>query len=130
MLIAKLFNYFHMFILVIPFLLYLQVPKRGTLLYLIYIWTILFMFLLPLHWVFFNDQCLFTLISKWLGDYKDTETTSAFSETNLYWLYGPIMHFFGWKWDSKGLDKMVNLHWAFNYVVIWYYIFFRLCVKC
>jgi len=69
------------------------------------------------------------VISKELGDYKETETTSAFSEANLGWLYRPIMGIFGWPWNSEGLDKMVNLHWGFNYVIIWHYTFFRLC-KC
>ena len=125
----QIMNGIHILILLVPFLPYLQVPKRGTKLYNFYIWLILFMFLLPLHWVFFDDHCVFTLISKWLGDYKNTETTSAFSETNLKWIYKPIMDIIGWKWDSEGLDKMVNLHWVCNYVVIWYYIFYRLCAK-
>ena len=122
-----IFNYLHVFILLIPFLLYIYIPKKGTIHYTIYIYLILFMILLPLHWVFFDNQCIFTLISKWLGDYKETETTSAFSETNLGWLYKPIMELFGWEWNSEGLDKMVNLHWIFNYIIIWYYIFYRLC---
>lgn len=124
---AIIFNYIHIFILLIPFLLYLHIPKRTSIIYQIYIYTILFMLLLPLHWVFFDDQCVFTLISKELGDYEDTETTSAFSETNLKWLYKPIMNIFNWPWNSEGLDKMVNLHWAVNYIIIWHYIFFRLC---
>lgn len=125
----ELMNGLHIIIILVPFLLYITVPKRNTPLYYFYIGLILFMYLIPLHWVFFDDQCIFTVISKNLGDYEEAQTTSAFSETNLKWIYKPIMNIFGWKWDSEGLDKMVNLHWAFNYIVIWYYTFFRLC-KC
>ena len=127
--VEELMNGLHILILLVPFLLYLTVPKKKTRLYYAYIGLILFMYLLPLHWVFFDDQCLFTLASKWLGDYKDTETTSAFSETNLKWLYKPIMNVFGWPWNTEGLDKMVNFHWGINYIIIWHYAFFRLC-KC
>jgi len=123
---ALLFNYLHLFIVMIPFLLYLRVPEIGSRLYYTYIFIILMMMLVPLHWVFFDDQCIFTTVSKKLGDYKQTGTTSAFSETNLKWIYKPIMDFFGWEWNTQGLDKMVNLHWMINFVLIWYYIFFRL----
>ena len=115
-----LLNYFHIFILLIPFLIYLHIPKKGTRWYYVYISIFLFMFILPLHWVFFDDQCIFTLISKMLGDYQDTQTTSAFSETNLKWIYLPIMNIFGWPWNSEGLAKMVNFHWMTNFIIMWY----------
>ena len=65
-------------------------------------------------------------MSKEMGDLQDTETTSGFSEANLKWLYEPIMRLFGWKWDSRGLDKMVTLHWIVNIILIWYFCFYYL----
>ena len=59
-----------------------------------------------------------------MGDYKNTRTTSDFSEHNLKWLYLPIMKVFNWKWNSQGLDKMVTLHWIINIILIWIYTFF------
>lgn len=82
----EIMNSLHLLILLVPFLLYLHVPKKNTLQYYFYMGLILFMYLIPLHWVFFNDQCLFTAISKDLGDYEEARTTSAFSETNLKWI--------------------------------------------
>lgn len=87
-------------------------------------YVFLILILIPIHWVFLNNQCLFTVISKKMGDMKQTETDSSFSEKYLKWLYEPIMNVIGWDWNDKGLDKMVNLHWLVNFVLIWYYLFF------
>ena len=80
--------------------------------------------LIPIHWVFFDNQCLFTLASKEAGNMRNTETTSGFSEKYMKWLYKPIMDFIGWEWNSVGLDKMVNLHWGINFFLLWYFLFF------
>lgn len=34
------------------------------------------------------------------------------------------MNIIGWKWDSEGLDKMVNLHWGINFILLWYFLFY------
>ncbi len=52
------------------------------------------------------------------------ETNSGFSEEYLEWLYRPIMTKIGWSWNSNGLDKMVNLHWLINFILLWYFLFF------
>ena len=87
-------------------------------------WILLVAILTPLHWKFFDNRCFLTVISKKLGFYKNSETDSEFSENNLRWLYEPIMKVIGWKWGDKGLDKMVNLHWIINILLIWSYTFF------
>tara|TARA_B100000123_G_C25399218_1_gene283596 strand:+ start:61 stop:444 length:384 start_codon:yes stop_codon:yes gene_type:complete len=84
----------------------------------------LILILIPIHWVFFDNQCLFTLASKEAGNMRNTETTSGFSEKYMKWLYKPIMDFIGWEWNSVGLDKMVNLHWGINFFLLWYFLFF------
>tara|TARA_B100001093_G_C26643200_1_gene934155 strand:- start:41 stop:424 length:384 start_codon:yes stop_codon:yes gene_type:complete len=84
----------------------------------------LILILIPIHWVFFDNQCLFTLASKEAGNMRNTQTTSGFSEKYMKWLYKPIMDFIGWEWNSVGLDKMVNLHWGINFFLLWYFLFF------
>ena len=67
---------------------------------------------------------LATLLSQKMGNYQETETNSEFSETNLKWLYKPIMNVIGWKWETGDIDKMVNLHMIINFILVWYYLFF------
>jgi len=80
--------------------------------------------LIPLHWVFINNMCLTTYISINLGDYKNSKTTSQFSENNLMWLYTPLLQLFGWKFDNDGMDKITTLHSFINILFIWYYCFY------
>ena len=87
-------------------------------------WILLLTALTPLHWKYFDNRCFLTYLSKKLGYYTDSNTDSEFSENNLGWLYKPIMNIIGWKWDDKGLDKMVNLHWIINILLIWIYTFY------
>lgn len=77
-----------------------------------------------MHWVYFENQCLFTLVSKNLGNMKNTQTSSSFSEKYMKWLYKPIMNLLGWGWNDEGLNKMVNLHWTINFILLWYYLFY------
>lgn len=35
---------------------------------------------MPIHWLFLDNRCLFTLASQKMGNLQETETTSAFSE--------------------------------------------------
>lgn len=116
--ISLILDLIHFTVVFIPIIIFLF-PKVSFHKYLL-----LFISLLPLHWVYFDNHCVLTQISKKHGSMKKTETTSAFSETYLWWLYKPIMNLIGWKWDSKGLDKMVTLHWIINIILVWYYSFF------
>lgn len=116
--IAKVFDLIHGLILFIPIIIFL-IPKIKN-----HHFLLLFISLVPLHWVFFENQCFLTIVSRKHGGMKETETTSGFSETYLRWLYEPIMKLFGWKWESKGLDKIVTLHWIINIIIVWYYSFY------
>ena len=80
--------------------------------------------LIPIHWIFLDGQCVFTIITKYFGDMQNTETDSGFSEKYLKWLYEPIMNLIGWEWNDLGINKMVHLHWIVNFFLLWYYLFF------
>ena len=84
----------------------------------------LILILIPIHWVFFNGKCIFTMITRKTGALDNTKTDSHFSEVYLKWLYQPIMNIIGWKWNNKGLSKMVNLHWVLNFGLLWYFVFY------
>ena len=119
--IKQIINFLHIILLTIPLIIFFIEPKKIK---SFKKYIILIAALIPLHWVYFDDHCFLTIISKKMGDYKNTRTTSNFSEQNLKWLYFPIMKLFKWKWNSVGLDKMVTLHWIINIVLIWIYTFF------
>jgi len=121
MILSNILTILHFTILIIPILIFF-VPSVYFRKQFKYIFLILIF--VPIHWKFFNDQCLSTIISKKLGYMKETETTSGFSEIYLKWLYKPIMNIIGWKWNSEGLSKMVYLHLSVNYFLIWYFLFF------
>jgi hypothetical protein len=118
---TKLLNFFHILILIAPIaIFFIPIPIIKP--YAKFI--LLISCLIPLHWVFVDNHCIFTKLSKNMGDYEETKTNSGFSEANLKWLYEPIMRLFDWNWNSRGLAKMVTLHWIFNIVIVWYYCFY------
>lgn len=120
--IGDLLNVLHFFFVFSPILLYL-IPCKIIKPYLK--WILLIAILTPIHWKFFDNRCFLTIITKKMGYLQDTETDSEFSEKYLKWLYKPIMDIIGWKWNDEGLDKIVNLHWIINIILIWYLVFYR-----
>ena len=121
--ITKLLDSMHIIFASIPILIYMT---PVTLIKPYIHWLLLIMIMTPLHWVFIDNQCILTMISKYFGDYKHTETDSGFTEENCQWLYKPIMRLFGWKWNNDGLNKMATLHWIINIILIWIYCFYFL----
>ena len=116
--IIILFHFIFLFSPIIIYFLPLELIKY------IFKWAFLILILTPIHWVFFDNNCLFTLATKKLGNMEDVETNSGFSEKYLKWLYKPIMDIIGWKWNEDGINKMVNLHWGINFILLWYYLFY------
>ena len=119
--LSTIFNILHFLMLFLPVYIFF-IPIKHVSFYFKYMF--LFLILTPIHWVFFDNKCIITIFTEKSGDFKDTESDSSFSEKYLKWLYKPIMDQIGWKWDNKGIDKMVNLHWGINFIILWYYLFF------
>lgn len=120
--LVNLLNFIHLILLFSPVIIY-YIPVK----YLsgIFKYVFLILILIPIHWDFLDGKCLFTLFTEQQGGLIEAETTSGFSEEYLEWLYRPIMKLIGWKWNSKDLNKMVNLHWLVNFVLLWYFLFFK-----
>ena len=117
-------NIIHFVMLFSPiwlFLVPLRLIKRYRNIFMIYF---LIMLMVPIHWAFFDGKCIFTMLTLKTGSLNNTKTDSHFSEVYLKWLYKPIMDLIGWRWDSKGIIKMVNLHWVINFGLLWYFIFY------
>lgn len=92
----------------------------------IFMYTMLPLMLTPLHWEFFTNRCVSTMITdKISNDFVDMKTTSGFSEKYLKWLYKPLMDYvFHLEWNEFGINRMVYIHWVFNFLLMWYYTFF------
>ena len=120
--LVDLLNFIHLILLFSPVIIY-YIPIK----YLsgIFKYIFLILIIIPIHWDFLDGKCLFTLFTEQQGGLIEAETTSGFSEEYLEWLYRPIMKLIGWKWNSKDLNKMVNLHWLVNFVLLWYFLFFK-----
>ena len=119
--ITYIFNIIHFIFLFTPVLIYfIKIELVQKYMHIIF----LLIAITPLHWVFFDDQCISTILSKKMGDYQESETTSQFSERFMGWLYKPIMSIFGWEWNSEGLNKIISLHWIINVILIWNYCFY------
>ena len=117
-------NIIHFVMLFSPiwlFLVPLRLIKRYRNIFMIYF---LIMLMVPIHWAFFDGKCIFTMLTLKTGSLNNTKTDSHFSEVYLKWLYKPIMDLIGWRWDSKGIIKMVNLHWVINFGLLWYFTFY------
>ena len=119
--ISELLDLVHILILFIPIAIFLVNQKKLS---IFKKYILLIIVLIPLHWVFLDNHCAITLLSKKMGNYKNSETTSQFSERYLKWIYLPIMKSLGWTWNSDDLEKMVSLHWIFNIILVWYNTFF------
>ena len=119
--ILKLIDILHILFLLIPIIIFFvnQRQIRNLKKYIL-----LLIVLIPLHWVFLDNHCALTLLSKKMGNYNNSETTSQFSERYLKWIYLPIMKSLGWTWNSDDLEKMVSLHWILNILLVWYNTFF------
>jgi len=86
-------------------------------------WILLMAILLPLHWVFFRNQCLLTLISKKAGGYPEY-SDNEFTRANLKWLYYPIIKMFGMKWVKDDITKISIVHSIVNVTILWFYTFY------
>ena len=116
-----LLNLIHLFFIFLPILIYFL---NKSFIKPFVKWILLISIMIPLHWVFLDNRCIFTVVSQKAGDMKNPETNSPFSEKYLKWLYKPIMNIIGWEWNNEGLDKMITLNWIINIILCWYYCFY------
>ena len=115
--IVKILDFIHLIIIFNPILLII-LPK--SLIKKNIKWFLILNIIIPLHWYIFDNRCVLTELGKYFGGYKHSKNNAGFTETNLKWLYKPIMKVFGWNWNSLGIDKMSTLHWLINIFIIWY----------
>jgi hypothetical protein len=119
--ISTILSLIHLVFIFIPVIIYFLPVKY---LRSIFKYILLIFILIPLHWEFLDNNCGLTLLTNYFDNLNNVETNSRFSEKYMKWLYKPIMNLLGWEWNNKGISKMVNLHFAVNFLLLWYYLFF------
>ena len=128
MVLGTILNILHVQIAVLSLYILLVEPEkyRSTIKYII-----LLLLSIPLHWKFFDNRCIITILTEKCGSLNDSETEKcAFSEKYLRWLYKPIINSIdGIEWNDDGIDKMNYGTWIIVFIAIWYYIFFIYCKK-
>ena len=121
---TNIIDFVHLFFEFYPLLIYFPPIKYSVIgfkyLFLLYICT-------PLHWIFFDNKCILTIISSKQNIALKNDkliVDSSFSSQYLWWFYNPICNIMGWGINSNGYSKAINAHFFINYCLMWYYIFF------
>ena len=124
----KILDFIHMIYLFLPFVI-LIIKSKFLIKYSIPL-KILFLiyFLTPLHWVFLDNKCIFTIISLKTGSIEHTENPgTAFTENNLKCIYQPIMKLVNLKWSNNThITYMIYIHWIVLFIIIWYILSFKM----
>ena len=128
MIFTHILNLVHILALLFPIgIFFIKTPRKGSFLFKFYMVLFLIFFLVPIHWVLLDDKCIITILSKKMGDFKNEKTNSPFLEKYVMWIYKPFMKAFGWKQHNEGIHKCVHLQLGVYFILIWYFIFFRMC---
>ena len=123
MILVDLVNLLHFFVVFFPVLIYFVNKKYLEGWYPFMVWVCL---MVPLHWKLLDNKCAASIVTEKLGDLKDSDTNSPFSEKYLKWLYKPLMDYvFKLEWNSDGIEKMLHIHWIVNFTLLWYYTFYK-----
>lgn len=126
MIIAKLINTIHLFGFFFPFFipLFFVVGFKKFLKPILKLLLLIYV-LVPTHWIFCDNKCFLTHITKQMGEYKKSKSKFYFIEYNLKWLYKPIMDLIGLKWlNYNGMRSILVGHLFINIIIIWYYLFY------
>ena len=117
-----LLDMFHLLVIFFPIIIFF-IPRNTKFRFELIKYSILILLLTPVHWPLTNDKCFLSIASQKMGGLQNTQTDSMFSEKYMMWLYGPMLRVIGEKKDNKGLSKVIAIHWIFNFILIWIYIF-------
>jgi len=109
----------HYLLVFSPFLIFF-IPVNVIKMY--FKFYFLSLMLMPIHWALNKDKCFLSDIENKLDKKNKNET---FSRKHLKWFYNPIMILFGLDWNKEeDLNKIVYIHWGFNYILLWIYLFY------
>ena len=120
--LALFLDMLHLLLVFFPIIIFF-IPRNKPLMFRLIKYSILILLLTPVHWPLTNNKCVLSIASKNLGGMQNTQTDSMFSEKYMMWLYGPMLKLIGERKNNRGLNKVIAIHWMFNFTLIWIYIF-------
>lgn len=120
--LVLLLDMFHLLLIFFPIIIFF-IPRNTKFGFELIKYSILILLLTPVHWPLTDDKCFLSIASQKMGGLQNTQTDSMFSEKYMMWLYGPMLRVIGEKKDNKGLSKVIAIHWMFNFILIWIFIF-------
>ena len=110
----------HGLVFLIP-LLFLFGIIKNTLYFKI---TLAILLLVPLHWPFFNNECIFTVIANKINDTKETYITRTF-----LFLPEKLKKYVNIQYTSDQITKIIATFIIMSMIVVcWYIIFYKM--KC
>ena len=114
----SVFNFIHLLSVMLPIFIPF-IPISNKLLYLL----LGFYIAVPVHWPFFGNKCVFTLLTI---DSNTVESESVFSEIYMKWLYKPLLNVFGYEWKPDTIDLAVNVHAVINILILYILVFLKI----
>lgn len=111
----------HIFIEFIPLLILFGIIKSTLILKL----TLIMFLLIPLHWPFFNNECILTIISNNLNGINSNVT---FVERKFEFIGNFFQKIFKKESPKKSVLMFTTILNMINLIILWYIIFYKM--KC
>ena len=112
----------HIFIEFIPILILFGVIKNALILKL----TLIMFLLIPLHWPFFNNECILTIMS---NNLNGIESNVTFVERRFKFIGRFFQNIFKKKTPKESILMFTSIVNMINLVIIWYIIFYKMNCK-
>lgn len=111
----------HIFIEFIPLLILFGIIKSTLILKL----TLIMFLLIPLHWPFFNNECILTIISNNLNGINSNVT---FVERKFEFIGNFFQKIFKKETPKESVLMFTTILNMINLIILWYIIFYKM--KC
>lgn len=108
----------HMIISLFPFFMFL-ISKKVIGKY--FKWIFLFYILIPMHWFFFNNRCLLTILhDKIIPNDSEYFTDSYFGGVIKF-----VFNIFNIEKNEVTTDKCIDFISYINILLIWFYLYYK-----
>lgn len=112
----------HTIIFLLPLLIVFGVIKNITLIKIIFLLNTF----TPLHWVYFNNDCVLTKLSNYFNDkdFNKTNINITYIERNYSFIINPICNYL--KINIKEfMDRFINILSSINAILIVSFLFYK-----
>ena len=126
MILSFLIDIFHILFIFTPIFIFF-IPKKY---FYITKAIILILFLVPNHWMLFDNKCILTILSNKLGGLEyDNKSDSPFIDKYLGKFKSKIVKKFNMTPENEHISNDSTIIWTVVYIVLFYFIFYFLDCK-